>query len=261
MVLCDHHSRLTLRRRYINALWARLQGVNTNAGLLITFCSAISHWFDHGVVDPHKYPEQYHQAIQQQTRIGWHHIYMCHIAAAWSALQIPDGQTTDTSKAHYMWAASIVEVSLRWMIDLWDTQNKDVQQNSRLKVKHQETFRTMLSKKIQMQPCDHWLFPNNPALFLVSATANQLGTWIASRRCAIRHSIKAAQKDSTNCTQNIATFFPITHPEGVAWLRGRRRDNLIHDAYCKKRQQKQQFTSRHTQHSIVRFLSLRGRLN
>ena len=112
MILCDHHSQLKLQRRCINTLRARLQKVNTNAGLLNTFCSAISDWFDHSAADPSKYPEHYHQAILQQTRIGWRHIYMGHIVTAWSALQIPDGQMTDISKARYMWIASIAEVSL-----------------------------------------------------------------------------------------------------------------------------------------------------
>ena len=62
------------------SLPARLQKVSTNTGLLDTFCSAISDWFDHGAVDPSKYPEQYHQAILQQTGIGWRHAYMGHIA-------------------------------------------------------------------------------------------------------------------------------------------------------------------------------------
>ena len=72
MILCDHASRLKLRRRYIDSLQARLKMVNTNTGLTDTFCSAISDWFDYGTVDPSEYPEQYHQAIlQQQTNIGW----------------------------------------------------------------------------------------------------------------------------------------------------------------------------------------------
>ena len=166
-----------------------------------------------------------------------------------------------------LWTASIVKVSLQWMINLWEAQNKDIhghtetEQNSRLKLKHQETFWNMLAKKVHMRPCNHWLFPENPALFLATATANQLGTWITSRRRTVRHSIKAAKRDSTNCTLNIATFSPPTHPEGVAWLCCSRHSNLIHDAYCKKRWHKPQSTSWHTQHSIVWFLSLRGRLN
>ena len=114
--------------------------VNTNAGLIDTFCSAISDWFNYGAVDPSKYSEQYNQAILQQHNICWRHIFMGHLATAWSALQIPDDQLTDILKARYMWmTASIVEVSLRCFIDLWKTRNKDVHghtkttQNSRLR--------------------------------------------------------------------------------------------------------------------------------
>ena len=173
--------------------------VNTNAGLIDTFYSAIYDWFDYGAVDPGKYPAQYYQAILQQTNIGWRHVFMGHLATVWSALLIPEDQSNGIPKARYMWTASIVEVSLRWFIDLWETRNKDVhghtktKQNSRLKVEHQETVRHMLAQKIHMRPCNHWLFPDNPTLFLVTATANQLGTWIASRRHTVRYSIKAAK--------------------------------------------------------------------
>ena len=165
-----------------------------------------------------------------------------------------------------MWTSSIVEVSLRWTIDLWETRNKDVhghtetEQNARLKIKHQATFCEMLAKKVHMRPCDHWIFPDSPTLFLTTATAKHLGTWIASRRRIVRHSVKAATRDATTNTPNIVTFFPPASPEGAARLQRRRQDNLIHDAYCKKRRQKQLSTSRHAQPSIVRFLSLRGRL-
>ena len=95
--------------------------VDTNAGLMDAFCSAISDWFDYGAVDPGKYPEQCHQAILQQTNIGWRHVFMGYLATAWSALQIPDNQSTDIPKDNYMWTVSIVKVSLRWFIDLWET--------------------------------------------------------------------------------------------------------------------------------------------
>ena len=266
MILCDHPSRLKLRRRYINSIRSRLTQVNTHPGLIDTFCSAIADWFDNGAVDPSKYPHPHHDAIIQQSAIGWHHVYMGHVATAWSKIQFPPGQTPESSQAHAMWTSSIVEVSLRWTIDLWETRNKDVhghtetERNARLKLKHQATFRKMLAKKVHMRPCDHWLFPDNPTLFLTTATANRLGTWIASRHRAVRNSVKAARRDATTNTPNIVTFFPPARPEGAAQLRRRRHDNLIHDAYCKKRRQKQQSTSRHAQPSIVRFLSLRGRL-
>jgi len=102
-----------------------------------------------------------------------------------------------------------------------------------------------------MCPCNHWLFLENPFLFLATATANRLGTWIASHRRTVRHSVKAAKKDSTKRTPNIAIFFPPTHPEGTAQLCRSRRDNLIYEPYCRKRQQKQPSTSQYAQHSIA----------
>mmetsp|Transcript_21363 Transcript_21363/g.48170 ORF Transcript_21363/g.48170 Transcript_21363/m.48170 type:complete len:193 (-) Transcript_21363:32-610(-) len=51
-----------------------------------------------------------------------------------------------------------------------------------------------------------------------------------------------------------------TMPPKQSLIRSRH-DNLIHDAYCKKCRHKPQSTSRRAQHSIVWFLSLRGRLN
>ena len=146
MILCEHRSQLKLRRRYITTLQDQLKHVKTNAGLLDTFCSAISNWFDYGAVDPSKYLEHFHQAILQQTNISWRHIFMGHLATGCLVLQIPEDPLTNVPKAQYMWTASIVEVSLRWFIDLWETRNKDVhghtktKQNSRLKAKHQQTF-------------------------------------------------------------------------------------------------------------------------
>ena len=56
MILCHHPSRLKLRRKYITTIRARLHRVNTRVGLIDTFCSAISDWFDDGTVDLSKYP-------------------------------------------------------------------------------------------------------------------------------------------------------------------------------------------------------------
>ena len=102
VILCDHASHLKLSRHYINSLQARLKMVNTNTELINTFCSAITDWFDYGAVDPSKYPEQYYQATQQQTNIGWRHVYMGHLAIAWAAIQIPGNQSTNIAKAQYM---------------------------------------------------------------------------------------------------------------------------------------------------------------
>ena len=111
---------------------------------------------------------------------------MGHILTEWSVLQLPNGAPSDVTRARYMWTDSMVKVYMRWFIDLWETRNKDVcrhtetKENARLKTKHQGTFQRMLDQKVQMRPCDHWIFPDKPTLFLAKSTANRLGTWITS---------------------------------------------------------------------------------
>ena len=179
MILCTHPSRLKLRRRYIKSIRTRLKHVHTKPGLIDAFCSAITDWYDYGVIDPASYHPQYQEAIIQQSDIGWNHVCMGHISTAWSTIQFPPGQSPDNAQTRNMWTSSIVEVSLRWIIDfLWETRNKDVhghtetEQNDRLRVKHQATFCGMLAQKPHMRPSDHWLFPDNPEQFLATATAN-----------------------------------------------------------------------------------------
>ena len=141
------------------------------------------------------------QAILHQTNIGWCHVFMGHLATKWPVLHTPKDPLTNILKTQVMWTASIMEVSTRLFNDLWEIRKKDVhghtetKQNSRLKAKHQETFKTMLAQKLDMRPCNHWLFPENPTLFLATTTAHRLGTWIASRHHTVRHSVKAAKKE------------------------------------------------------------------
>ena len=55
-------------------------------GLLDTFCSAISDWFDDKAVDPGKYPAKYHPTIIAQTTIGWRDAFLGHVTTEWSQL-------------------------------------------------------------------------------------------------------------------------------------------------------------------------------
>ena len=70
-------------------------------------------------------------------------------------------------------------------------------------------IQNMLVQKMLMRPCDHGIFPDNPTLFLSTATANQPGIWIASHCRTMQHSVKASKKDSTNRMPNIV--FCLSH--------------------------------------------------
>ena len=166
-----------------------------------------------------------------------------------------------------MWEAAIVEVSLKWFLKLWKTRNNDVhghtktEQTTRLQNRHQITAQRMMTQRPMVRPSDQWMFPTDPDAYLETATAHQLGTWIASRRKTIKNSAKMAAKESSRGTANITTFFQPTNPGGVARMRRWRQDKLVHDAYCKKKRRKDQPASRNAQQTITGYLTLRGQLD
>ena len=95
-----------------------------------------------------------------------------------------------------MWEATIVEVSLKWFLELWETRNNDVhghtktEQTTRLQTRHRITARRMMAQRPMVRPSDQWMFPTDPDAYLETATAHQLGTWIASRRKTIKEQCK-----------------------------------------------------------------------
>eukprot|EP00534_Pseudo-nitzschia_fraudulenta_P008245 CAMPEP_0201144276 /NCGR_PEP_ID=MMETSP0851-20130426/6050_1 /ASSEMBLY_ACC=CAM_ASM_000631 /TAXON_ID=183588 /ORGANISM="Pseudo-nitzschia fraudulenta, Strain WWA7" /LENGTH=118 /DNA_ID=CAMNT_0047418957 /DNA_START=72 /DNA_END=428 /DNA_ORIENTATION=+ len=118
-----------------------------------------------------------------------------------------------------------------------------------------------MTQRPLVQPSDQWMFPTDPDAYLETATAHQLGTWIASRWKTIKNSAKMAEKESSRGTANITTFFQPTDPGGVARMRQWRQDKLVHDAYCKKKRRKEQPASRSAQQTITGYLTLRGQLD
>ena len=49
-----------------------------------TLCSTIYNWFHKKYVDPSKYLAKYTKAIETQTAIGWHHLFMGHFFTEWA---------------------------------------------------------------------------------------------------------------------------------------------------------------------------------
>ena len=155
-------------------------------------------------------------------------------------------------------------ISLQWFLALWEACNNNVhshtesKQNTRLKAQHQITACPFMEQQPLVRPSDQWIFPDNPDTFLETATGNRLGTWIASRRKAIKNSADMAEKESSRGTANITSFFTPTNLDSVAWMWQWHQDKLIHDADYKKRRQKLQPTSRSAQPLITGYLTLSG---
>ena len=98
----------------------------------------------------------------------------------------------DTFGAH----ASIVEVILRQIIELWEQRNKDLhgrtdkEAEKLRKEKLIEKARELDSLREDVQPIDRWLFHNNFEQFITRSSSDQILHWISFNKRAIKNSIK-----------------------------------------------------------------------
>jgi len=114
MIRCLDRSRAKRRLQYINQLRKRLEYLVTDDGITNTLCTTITEWFDTEKVIITNYHQQYHQALITQINIGWRHIFMGRLSQEWLTLQ---GSYTTTDNIYwesYIWASSIVEISLKF---------------------------------------------------------------------------------------------------------------------------------------------------
>ena len=132
MIRCKHKSRNLWRVKYITALRQRMIQIKTRPEIIDTFCSAITEWFNRKETTTTKYHKNHHPAIATQTSIGWRHIFMGKISQEWEKLQGRQQMRSGKYLDGYVWAANIVEVSIKHYIILWEQRNNDVH------VKHNE---------------------------------------------------------------------------------------------------------------------------
>ena len=74
---------------------------------------------------------------------------MGHFSTEWATTHGPFEVPSGTIRDAYMWEAAVVEVSLKWFLDLWETRNNDIhghtttEQTTRLQTQHRITARRM----------------------------------------------------------------------------------------------------------------------
>ena len=210
-------------------------------------CTALTEWMDKGYVDIRNYHEDFHLAITAQNKIGWRNFFAGKISQHW--LNLHDSFSNNKSKhsQSYVWGASIVETTLRLMIDLWNLRNEEVhgktvnereqKRKHRLLKKIDECF----AKITEMRPSDRCLMPENRDDFVESSTSNDLAEWLASHQKMINNSIEKWKKRSEKGTRNIGDWLKTVSERNKEILENiytRHRDRLMHDAWNKKKRHK-----------------------
>jgi len=86
-----------------------------------------------------------------------------------------------------------------------------------------------------MRPSDDFTFHDDLEGFLENTTATKAANYISSTKRIILHTITAAAKAAANRTKNILEWFKPVNPEGLKQRRKWRRDQLVHDAFSKRK--------------------------
>jgi hypothetical protein len=144
IIRCTAPSRIKWRQQYICALRKRLDSIETEFALKETLSTAIAERLETGEVNVSNYPIIYANEILSQERIGWRHFFAGKITQEWLKLQADSTNKTIGKKRDcYVWGASIVEITLKYFIKLWEQQNEEV--HSKTTEQQETTGKTKLS--------------------------------------------------------------------------------------------------------------------
>ena len=122
--------------------------------------------------------------------MGWCHVFTGHLSQQWEILQ-ENTSKNDKLIAKHQWAANIVTVILKQVINLWEMRNEEVhgatksEQQNKLLSKQKEKITEILELKTKCLARDHFTFPEDPNKLLKESSASRLATWLATGTKAI----------------------------------------------------------------------------
>jgi hypothetical protein len=89
--------------------------------------TSIAEWLKTGEVNVSNYPIKYANAILSQEQISWRHFFAGRISQEWLKLQADStNKTVGQKRDCYVWGASVVEITLKYFIKLWEQRNEEV---------------------------------------------------------------------------------------------------------------------------------------
>ena len=152
-----------------------------------------------------------------------------------------------TSSPHrgLLWSTHVVEVCLRYSIQMWELRNTEVHgtiAKDRTCIKLEKlTTEIFHLKGLQPQtsPRDSFLFDDIAAM-LQDANPRTMENWILSRRPAIYHSIKQAKQQASANTHNLYHWFKPLTPTATPTEKLQRwtQNRLVFDPFSKKKSHK-----------------------
>ena len=130
MIRCLHSSQQKWRQTTISKSCDAMKAHNIALHLQDLFCTALTKWFDGGMVQIEHFHDSYHGSLVLQQQIGSIYLLMGLRSSKWEALYDifhPKENTAST------WTATMIETGLQAMIQLWEQRNGDLHGKSKTK--------------------------------------------------------------------------------------------------------------------------------
>ena len=106
------------------------QAVNTNENLLSEFLEGLNTWMTPGeTAEPPNPNDEFSNAINQQTSIGWRQLFNGRLSIEWSDLQdhrLASQPNHNDKRTGTTWAVGVISVIWKQWLILWETRNGTV---------------------------------------------------------------------------------------------------------------------------------------
>ena len=169
----------------------------------------------------------------------------------------------------YIWGASIVEILLGKIIDLWKIRNDEVHgitkeiQEKRRKHRLVDKVKNLNEQKNKARPADMGLFHENIDQYIEDSTARTLANYISSHSKAIKNSVTKWAKQSEHGVRSIVGWIRglnETNDAALDRIQQLQRDKLLGDGRKKEQRRRRNNKVDPRQIPIDRFFSLTNRI-
>lgn len=163
----------------------------------------------------YKYREKFHEVIWSQEAIGWRQIFNGRISRHWLEHQGNTKILSGKVWMDYIWGASIIEICLQIMIELWNIRNEEVHskdeatKQQKRKAKAAIIIPALHDLQEQARLSDSFLFSPDIEEEIEHATAAKLEGFIAMRTRPIHNSASTCAERVTSQVKLIVELIKI----------------------------------------------------
>ena len=125
---CPHQTRVSWRHSFLEKVAKECKAQHTDPILQTILQHGLRSWLGLRQFDDRGIPPEYHDLIQDQSAIGWYHVFLGRLSLHWSSLQdahLSRSQIKIKGVTGEKWTRKIATVVITSWCELWDSRNKD----------------------------------------------------------------------------------------------------------------------------------------